>query len=271
MGIEWIIGLGAFVAAAAGSALLVRFRDRQGRRIMGRLGKLRKTLVEPVFEQSAGSCRVDGRFHDRRVSVRIQHSRDPRDASQFLVLDAPRSFHLLVESKAPDSSRMIEVFDAATVFRTGIDELDRQFTIASRYREDCVRALARPGLAAVLEELFRDRYQTIRLENGRLEAKLWFAPLETLSDAKAIRRRIELLYQLCELLVQISVRELDRERLRDVTCPYCRDAILKEPRVVACGRCHTPHHGECWNEAQGCSVYGCPGGEVVRLEARDRR
>jgi hypothetical protein len=39
-------------------------------------------------------------------------------------------------------------------------------------------------------------------------------------------------------------------------CPYCRLLISNEP-AVACDRCNTPHHLECWQELGGCSVEGC--------------
>jgi hypothetical protein len=38
-------------------------------------------------------------------------------------------------------------------------------------------------------------------------------------------------------------------------CPVCGMAL--EANLRRCGRCRTPHHGECWDYAGGCSTYAC--------------
>ncbi len=41
-------------------------------------------------------------------------------------------------------------------------------------------------------------------------------------------------------------------------CPYCRDAIEQDDRqAVVCQGCGTPHHGDCFEENGGCTVFGC--------------
>ena len=41
-------------------------------------------------------------------------------------------------------------------------------------------------------------------------------------------------------------------------CPYCRDAIEQDaPQTVICQGCGTPHHGDCFEENGGCTVFGC--------------
>lgn len=39
------------------------------------------------------------------------------------------------------------------------------------------------------------------------------------------------------------------------TCPVCSESIAAEP--VACAKCATPHHPECWEYTGVCAVYGC--------------
>lgn len=41
------------------------------------------------------------------------------------------------------------------------------------------------------------------------------------------------------------------------SCPVCGEGL--EAGVVECAGCRTPHHGECWEWAGGCAVYGCLG------------
>jgi hypothetical protein len=41
------------------------------------------------------------------------------------------------------------------------------------------------------------------------------------------------------------------------TCPYCR-AEITPAEAQLCPGCSTPHHQDCWEENQGCTVFGCP-------------
>jgi TM2 domain-containing membrane protein YozV len=43
------------------------------------------------------------------------------------------------------------------------------------------------------------------------------------------------------------------------TCPYCRTPIEEDsdPPKVFCQGCGTPHHGECFEENGGCTIFGC--------------
>ena len=44
-------------------------------------------------------------------------------------------------------------------------------------------------------------------------------------------------------------------------CPYCRGPINAETdTVVVCEGCDTPHHGDCYQENGGCTVFGCKNG-----------
>lgn len=40
-------------------------------------------------------------------------------------------------------------------------------------------------------------------------------------------------------------------------CPYCHSVIKPSSDVVVCEKCGTSHHKECWDENQGCAIYGC--------------
>lgn len=40
------------------------------------------------------------------------------------------------------------------------------------------------------------------------------------------------------------------------TCPFCRDSIDAQ-QVQLCPGCGAPHHGGCWSQNGGCTVYGC--------------
>lgn len=40
-------------------------------------------------------------------------------------------------------------------------------------------------------------------------------------------------------------------------CPYCRAPIEDETEASVCPGCGTPHHGDCFEENGGCTVFGC--------------
>jgi TM2 domain-containing membrane protein YozV len=41
-------------------------------------------------------------------------------------------------------------------------------------------------------------------------------------------------------------------------CPYCRTTVTEDDSAkVACEACSTPHHGDCWAENGGCTLFGC--------------
>lgn len=49
----------------------------------------------------------------------------------------------------------------------------------------------------------------------------------------------------------------------EVVCPYCAAEIVPGDGAVACTRCDSLHHADCWNEAAECTIYAC-GGATAR-------
>lgn len=46
------------------------------------------------------------------------------------------------------------------------------------------------------------------------------------------------------------------EREAGVTCPHCREEIVRREMVAICARCGATHHEACWNQ-NGCGSYDC--------------
>jgi hypothetical protein len=44
----------------------------------------------------------------------------------------------------------------------------------------------------------------------------------------------------------------------ETECPYCA-TVMARVDAVACIRCHTWHHRDCWSESGRCTTYGCGG------------
>ena len=47
------------------------------------------------------------------------------------------------------------------------------------------------------------------------------------------------------------------------TCPYCQTPIKPGESVVFCSACSIPHHQQCWDEARGCTTFGCSGNPSI--------
>ena len=41
-------------------------------------------------------------------------------------------------------------------------------------------------------------------------------------------------------------------------CPFCKTPFTEADTIKVCPACGIPHHEGCWNENNGCAVYGCP-------------
>jgi hypothetical protein len=51
-------------------------------------------------------------------------------------------------------------------------------------------------------------------------------------------------------------------------CPYCRDDVgLDGDDIMACGGCDTVHHSACYDEAGGCTIFGCDRKARGRVDA----
>lgn len=46
-------------------------------------------------------------------------------------------------------------------------------------------------------------------------------------------------------------------------CPVCKEPL--EERVRSCERCDTPHHEDCWDYSEGCSVFACKPSSALDL------
>src|SRR5947209_5209469 len=51
-------------------------------------------------------------------------------------------------------------------------------------------------------------------------------------------------------------------------CKVCGCKIL-EGSTISCPRCETPHHADCWEYNNGCSVFACNPGTKAVLVGKD--
>ena len=148
--------------------------------------------------------------------------------------------------------------------KTGDDAFDKRFWLESKTERRTKRAMG-AGLKALVQRLFAD-YSVERLvvEDGWLQIVAQESALDTLAYDEVL----ELLDEAAETFdrVPILVKTLGGERraLRDpsgaVRCAYCHGEIDgSEDDLVACKRCHTVLHDDCWEELTHCPLLGCVG------------
>ncbi len=54
-----------------------------------------------------------------------------------------------------------------------------------------------------------------------------------------------------------------------MVCPYCKNTVKEKSAAVACPRCFTQHHRNCWEEHNGCAVPDCYGNPDVKAVAEN--
>ncbi|MBX3471091.1 MAG: hypothetical protein KF878_29845 [Planctomycetes bacterium] len=157
--------------------------------------------------------------------------------------------------------------------QTGDDAFDERFFLESSRPLDGRRALGRELRRSIDEAFRRFGADGLQLRPGELgvEADLAACP-------PARWRELIRLLDHAAALVEVKplrIRGLDGEREvagdaeGRTRCVYCRDGLAgDEDDLVACERCRTAVHAECWEEHGGCPVLGCDGRAPERPRLR---
>lgn len=125
---------------------------------------------------------------------------------------------------------------------------------------------------------------TVRLASGRLlvEKRIDVRSLDLVLDLvqlNAVYARLHEVADLCErreVRLKVEGRSATPRFVwtgggQTSLCPFCRDQVRaddeRDDDVTACDRCGTVHHRACFDEAGGCTIFGCGSG-VERVAAR---
>ncbi len=49
----------------------------------------------------------------------------------------------------------------------------------------------------------------------------------------------------------------DPQQSKEQICPFCQTNILVDDVSKSCDDCSTLYHHDCWEENEGCAIYGC--------------
>jgi hypothetical protein len=131
---------------------------------------------------------------------------------------------------------------------------------------DATGQLLTDGVRLAIELLWRQPAageMTISLSPGWLVVrKIWHSPRGT--DLEAFVERAFAVSDQLNLAVAAGIEFVVGEKpqlLEDARCGVCGDNLASD--IVACSRCNTPHHRECWKYGGGCATYGCGGREFI--------
>lgn len=168
-----------------------------------------------------------------------------------------------IEVRMKDGTPRPVAFKGLRDISLGVDEFDRKFLIrgedeteARQFLSEGVRwQIERLAQVVATDELY------IFVSNGRIfvQKPRLIRKYADLHDF--VQRSLEL-YDQAMITRAVGIEFVQSEHaqtLDNVVCKICGEGI--EIDLVFCQRCKTPHHGECWQYARCCSVYGC--GETV--------
>ena len=147
---------------------------------------------------------------------------------------------------------------------TGDERFDERYWIESKTEGRALRAMS-SGLKPMIERLFEVRQaRKLAADRGWLELTIHAGSLDPF-DYRRVLQELELAARTfdrvpLEVRVLGSVRKAVRDARGGTRCAYCHDGIDgREEGLVACERCHTVLHDECWRELAHCPLLGCAG------------
>jgi hypothetical protein len=144
--------------------------------------------------------------------------------------------------------------------KSGDPEFDRHFVIRGR-DEEAVRGFLSDGVRwqlIRLLELTSEEHLYISIQSGHLCVQKP-GRIRSFVALKVFAERSLELYDQAMITQAVGIEFVDSGEvvaLEHVICKVCGGEI-EGHEMVYCQRCKTPHHGDCWQYAGACSVYGC--------------
>ena len=144
-------------------------------------------------------------------------------------------------------------------FPTGDANFDRQYAVRGLVEKE-VQNLLREGVRWQIDRLAQlpaSNTVYVLIQHGQITVRKPKV-LTRFEDLRMFTERaLELYDQL--MLTRVSgiefLAEDEAQPLGEVICPVCGEPVVRD--MVFCRRCKTPHHADCWQFINGCSVYGC--------------
>jgi hypothetical protein len=146
----------------------------------------------------------------------------------------------------------------------GDAEFDKRFWIKTP-NEGRTRKAMDQGLKEVVERLFQTYgIERLRIEGGWLQVVAQSGSVDPFAYATLLAWLERAAQAFDRVPIAVKVLGGERHALKDgsggTRCAYCHGGISgAEPDLVACERCHTVLHDDCWRELGHCPLLGCAG------------
>jgi hypothetical protein len=245
-----------------------RFRERFGAAI-GLWGTRDPKVL------GAPGVQFSGPFEGRQAHMSFTRVASKNDAQACIARlavaadDAPA----LVVTREDWSTWIAKLIHLKREVEVGVPAFDEKFLLETTDRRAIDWLMHRADFREQIEEVFRvEAVRSLTLGAGSLAVT---ADTHLLSDhqCRALLRNLVAIARAFER-VNVDVRVLGGERraLRGSSaharCGYCHEDVTgEEPDLVACDRCSTIAHAECWTELGRCPVIGCAGRSPERARA----
>lgn len=235
----------------------------------GESGGQRRRSYQQIAKQFSGRFVPGGFFAQPSVRMRYgdtfavlteASSRGPHfgRCTQLTINWADRRFH--AEIACHLSTQSPRPFDTLQPIGTGDPEFDRRLVVRGANEKE-VRQFLSDGVRWQMIRLFEtvdDKHLYISIDRGHLciqkpRSIRSFAVLKSF-----VERALEL-YDQAMITQAVGIEFVESGEattLEHVICKICGEEIAGH-EMVYCQRCKTPHHGDCWQYAGSCSVYGC--------------
>jgi Prokaryotic RING finger family 1 len=236
------------------------------------LTRRRRAVYASAFGREQATIHMGRSVEDDRIdlpgppcpaSIRFHHLRDNRQRpyTEFIASCPERPGALRISS--PEQHALLNQYYGGRDVIIGDAEFDHRFLIQSNPIEMAADYLDGRSREAI-RELNRHGREPflLQIRPGHLLVRV---PTRIQQGAD-LSRFIGLCY---ELVMRLGVSmpagvTLDEAVLTgEARCPVCGTHI-EDGRRVACRKCATPHHAECWAYNDGCSTFACGGRRMRR-------
>lgn len=235
---------------------------------------LRGAVVGSSWFSSVADVVFDGTLPSRRAA-RIRFERHQAGKSSYLTvhlavaIDPDVRFEMTPEGFL---SRLGAWLGLGDDLHTGDADFDGRYWIQS---ETAGRTLAgiTGDVKGVVESLFQAQgARRLRSDGSWLEAELLASNVDP-SGYAAVLAQLETAaraFDRSPIRVRVlgQVRKAVQDARGATRCALCHEGISgEEADLVACDRCHTVLHDECWRELGRCPLLGCVGRSPERARA----
>jgi len=262
----WAVGLTLFVLIVAAMRLTLARRDRRLKRFSVRRRRLLvaaayELRAEPVADPKlAGVPHLKSRPPDPPYGLALAPAGEEMD-DYFPIFEAPVAGAVFLEVW-PSGSTYPPL--RVSMGGDGVSIGDPAFEAAYIVRADdphFARALLGPEARDLFEQGRRiGAGGRLRLNVDRLRLRIQkeealASPRDLVSLVRVGLGMLERVRDAVESRAAVQFFDAAPPPDSKPNCPVC-GAGVADGRV-ACRRCRTPHHRECWDYARGCSMFAC--------------